>query len=74
MIKKITHAVDTMLLMYSMYFVVVTLLFQLLAKHSSAMMLLFYSMYFVIVMLSFQLLAKHSSATLPCKRFVNKHL
>ena len=33
--------VDTyrMLLMYSMYFVVVTLLFQLLAKHSSAALL-----------------------------------
>ena len=37
-IKRVTHAVDTcqMLLMYSMYFVVFTLLFQLLAKHSSA--------------------------------------
>ena len=37
-IKRVTHAVDMcrMLLMYSMYFVVVTLLFQLLAKHSSA--------------------------------------
>ena len=34
----ITHAMDTcrILLMYSMYFVVITLLFQLLAKHSSA--------------------------------------
>ena len=38
MIKRVTHAVDTcrMLLMYSMYFVVVTLLSQLLAKHSWA--------------------------------------
>ena len=37
-IKRVMHAVDTcrMLLMYSMYFVVVTLLFQLLAKHISA--------------------------------------
>ena len=37
-IKRVTYAVDTcwMLLMYSIYFVVVTLLFQLLAKHSSA--------------------------------------
>ena len=37
-------------------------------------MLLMYSMYFVVVTLLFQLLAKHSSASLPCKRFVNKHL
>ena len=37
-IKRVKHAVDMcwMLLMYSMYFVAVTLLFQLLAKHSSA--------------------------------------
>ena len=36
MIERVTRAVAWMLLMYSMYFVVVTLLFQLLAKHSSA--------------------------------------
>ena len=35
-IKRVTHTVETcqMLLMYSMYFVVVMLLFQLLTKHS----------------------------------------
>ena len=40
-IKGVMHAVDTcwMLLMYSMYFVIVTLLFQLFAKHSSAALL-----------------------------------
>ena len=37
-IKRVMHAMDKcqMLLMYSMHFVFVTLLFQLLAKHSSA--------------------------------------